>query len=77
VFVRAVTDTRLPVTIRKPGIQGVDARSLLEVMSADFHYGCEVELAIADVAASSPSSLQAAQEALHMLADLLESQAAG
>jgi phosphocarrier protein len=75
-FVRAVTDTGLPVTIRKEGIQGVDARSLLEVMTADFHHGCEVELSIADTATDAPSGLQTAQEALRMLAELLESQAA-
>ena len=75
-FVRAVTDTGLPVTIRKAGIQGVDARSLLEVMTADFHHGCEVELSIADSAADGPSGHQAAQDALIMLAQLLESQAA-
>jgi phosphocarrier protein len=76
VFVRAVTDTGLPVTIRKAGSQGVDARSLLEVMTADFHHGCEVELSVADAVANGPSSLEAAQEALHMLAELLESEAA-
>lgn len=75
-FVRAVTDTGLPVTIRKAGIQGVDARSLLEVMTADFHHGCEVELSIPDSAADGPSGHHAAQEALIMLAQLLESQAA-
>jgi len=31
VFVRAVTETGLPVTIRKDGIDAVDARSLLEL----------------------------------------------
>jgi phosphocarrier protein len=76
VFVRAVTDTGLPVTIAKAGSQGVDARSLLEVMTADFHHGCEVELSIADAAVAGPSSVQAAHEALLMLAELLESEAA-
>ncbi|MBT2531388.1 HPr family phosphocarrier protein [Arthrobacter sp. ISL-48] len=75
-FVRAVTDTGLPVIIRKAGIQGVDARSLLEVMTADFHHGCEVELSIADSATSGASNHQSAGEALRMLAELLESQAA-
>ena len=46
-FVRAVHDTGLPVTISKDGRPGVDARSLLEVMTEDFEYGCEVELAVA------------------------------
>ncbi len=76
VFVRAVTGTGLPVTIRKPGIERVDARSLLEVMTADFHCGCEVELAITDSTVDGPSGLRTAEEALHMLAELLESQRA-
>ncbi|WP_457962472.1 HPr family phosphocarrier protein [Arthrobacter sp. D1-29] len=76
VFVRAVTDTGLPVTISKAGIEGVDARSLLEVMTADFHYGCEVELSIMDSALEGPSGLQTAEDALRMLAELLESQGA-
>ena len=74
VFVRAVTDTGLPVTIRKAGIQGVDARSLLEVMTADFHHGCEVELSISDAAVDAPFSREAADAALQALAALLESQ---
>ncbi|MDI3211242.1 HPr family phosphocarrier protein [Arthrobacter sp. AL12] len=45
-FVRAVHETGLPVTISKDGRQGVDARSLLEVMTEDFHCGCVVELAV-------------------------------
>lgn len=73
-FVRAVTDTGFPVTIRKADSQGVDARSLLEVMTADFRHGCEVELSIKDAALRGPSSVLAAQEALSMLAGLLESQ---
>lgn len=76
VFVRAVTETGLPIRIRKEGIEGVDARSLLEVMTADFEYGCEVELSVPDSAAADPSSLQAAQAALQALAELLESQGA-
>lgn len=76
VFVRAVTETGLPVTIRKAGIPGVDARSLLEVMTADFPFGCEVELSVADSALSGPTRHRAAEEALVMLAQLLESQGA-
>jgi phosphocarrier protein len=76
VFVRAVTDTGLPVTIRKAGIQGVDARSLLEVMTADFPFGCEVELSVPDGALNGPDSHRAAEEALRALARLLESQGA-
>lgn len=75
-FVRAVTETGLPVTIRKAGIQGVDARSLLEVMTADFPFGCEVELSVAEGALSGPAGHRAAEEALRMLAELLESQGA-
>lgn len=76
VFVRAVTETGLPIRIRKEGLEGVDARSLLEVMTADFECGCEVELSVPDSAATDPSSLQAAQQALQALAELLESQGA-
>ena len=76
VFVRAVTDTGLPVTIRKAGIQGVDARSLLEVMTADFPFGCEVELSVSESALKGPSGRRAAEEALEMLAELLEAQGA-
>jgi phosphocarrier protein HPr len=75
-FVRAVTDTGFPVTIRKADLQAVDARSLLEVMTADFHHGCEVELAIKDAALQGLSSVEAAHEALTMLAALLETQGA-
>ncbi len=75
-FVRAVTATGLPVTIRKAGIQGVDARSLLEVMTADFPFGCEVELAVADSSLAGPAGQEQAVEALTMLAGLLESQGA-
>jgi phosphocarrier protein HPr len=76
VFVRAVTDTGLPVTIRKAGIRGVDARSLLEVMTADFHHGCEVELSISETAVDATHSLGVAEAALRALASLLESQGA-
>nr|WP_201762409.1 HPr family phosphocarrier protein [Pseudarthrobacter psychrotolerans] len=75
-FVRAVTETGLPVTIRKAGIQGVDARSLLEVMTADFPCGCEIELSIPESALSGPAGQRAAKTALLMLAQLLESQGA-
>ncbi|MCP9001351.1 HPr family phosphocarrier protein [Pseudarthrobacter sp. RMG13] len=73
-FVRAVTETGLPVIIRKAGIQGVDARSLLEVMIADFPFGCEVELSVPDGALSGPVSHRDAEAALRMLAGLLEAQ---
>ncbi|WP_426225973.1 HPr family phosphocarrier protein [Pseudarthrobacter sp. DSP2-3-2b1] len=76
VFVRAVTETGLPIRIRKAGIEGVDARSLLEVMTADFEFGCEVELSVPDNAVTDASSLQAAEVTLQSLAQLLESQGA-
>lgn len=74
-FVRAATETGLPVIIRRTGEQhGVDARSLLEVMSADFGYRCEVELVVDDEALSGPQARQEAADALDALIDLLESQ---
>lgn len=73
-FVRAVTETGLPVTIRKAGIGGVDARSLLEVMTADFPFGCDVELSVPDGALGGPVTHRDAEAALLMLAELLESQ---
>lgn len=77
VFVRAVTETGLPVTIRKAGIDAVDARSLLEVMTADFNCGCEVELGVTEAALPAGRSMVEAESALSGLAELLESQKAG
>ena len=77
VFVRAVTETGLPVTIAKEGVPRVDARSLLQVMSADFHQGCEVELCISDAALDGALARQEAAEALRVLGDLFEAQGAG
>ena len=74
VFVRAATATGLPVTIAKDGITGVDARSLLQVMAADFQHGCEVELGIAESILNDASSREKAEDALRALGDLLESQ---
>jgi phosphocarrier protein HPr len=71
-FVRAVTETGLPVTISKDGKPGVDARSLLEVMTEDFHCGCEVLLAVAQDALPGSYSLQDAERALDRLRALLE-----
>ncbi len=76
VFVRAVTATGLPVTISKDGRPGVDARSLLEVMTEDFECGCEVELAVAAEALPARCSLAEAENALAELRILLESAAA-
>lgn len=75
-FVRAVNDTGLPVTISKAGTAGVDATSLLQVMIADFPHGCEVELSIDDALLSGSMSLQEVQGALQRLRGLLESQGA-
>jgi phosphocarrier protein len=72
-FVRAVTETGLPVTISKDGKPGVDARSLLEVMTEDFAFGCEVELAVAADAIPAPCGLAEAEGALDRLRNLLES----
>lgn len=74
VFVRAVTETGLPVTISKAGTPDVDARSLLQVMAADFHQGCKVELGISDAALSGALGRQKAEDALRALGELLESQ---
>ncbi|WP_171027402.1 HPr family phosphocarrier protein [Pseudarthrobacter sp. NamE2] len=76
VFVRAVTATGLPVTIAKDGISGVDARSLLQVMTADFHHGCEVELAISENVLEDVVSREKASRVLQELGELLESQGA-
>lgn len=72
-FVRAVHETGLPVTISKDGRPGVDARSLLEVMTEDFHFGCTVELAVAAEAIPDRCSVQDVQDALDGLRVLLES----
>jgi phosphocarrier protein HPr len=75
-FVRAVTATGLPVSIRKTGIQGVDARSLLEVMTADFPFGCEVELSVPEGSLSGTTRPEEIENALELLAALLEAQGA-
>ncbi|MDQ0210760.1 phosphocarrier protein HPr [Arthrobacter sp. SRS-W-1-2016] len=72
VFVRAVTATGLPVTIRKPGQQAVDARSLLEVMTEDFGYGCEVVLAVEREALQAGRTLDEVNDALVALSAVLE-----
>ncbi|WP_309075983.1 HPr family phosphocarrier protein [Paenarthrobacter sp.] len=72
VFVRAVTETGLPVTIRKQDGPPVDARSLLEVMTEDFGHGCEVFLAVAPDALSDGQTLPEAERALIALSAVLE-----
>jgi phosphocarrier protein HPr len=73
VFVRAVTETGLPVTISKNGKPGVDARSLLEVMTEDFGCGCEVELSVAADAIPALYSVAEVEGALENLRLVLES----
>jgi phosphocarrier protein len=66
IFVKAVTETGLPVTIAKPGGQPVDARSILSVLGLDVRSGdqvilaCEREQAVEDLAALLASDLDAA-----------------
>ncbi|MCU6481552.1 phosphocarrier protein [Arthrobacter silviterrae] len=48
VFVRAVNKTGLPITLAKEGMAPIDGRSLLEVMTADFMCGSEVEISVRD-----------------------------
>jgi phosphocarrier protein len=72
-FVRAVHETGLPVTISKGGRQSVDARSLLEVMTEDFHCGCTVELAVDPAAVPDRYSPDDVEKALDGLRALLES----
>ncbi|MET3902725.1 phosphocarrier protein HPr [Paenarthrobacter sp. 4246] len=71
VFVRAVTDTGLPVTIRKQDGQPVDARSLLEVMTEDFGHGCEVLLEVAPDALMSGHTVPEVESALVALSAVL------
>ena len=73
-FVRGVIQTNMPVTIRKPGLRHVDARSLLDVMTEDFHHGCPVILSIADDTLGDDEARLAADEALTALSQLLSAQ---
>ena len=75
-FVRAVMDTGLPVVIAKDGSPGVDARSLLRVMAADFQHGCEVELTVSEKDLDGPGSAEKAAAALQSLGALLATQGA-
>ncbi|BCW36431.1 hypothetical protein StoSoilA2_24870 [Arthrobacter sp. StoSoilA2] len=72
VFVRAVTETGLPVTIRKQDGLPVDARSLLEVMTEDFGHGCEVLLEVAVEALQDDQTVSEADNALVGLSAVLE-----
>ena len=51
----------------------MDARSLLEVMTEDFHFGCVVELAVAPDAIPATYSPDDVEKALEGLSALLES----
>ncbi|MDO5864768.1 MULTISPECIES: HPr family phosphocarrier protein [Paenarthrobacter] len=72
VFVRAVNETGLPVTIRKPDGLPVDARSLLQVMTEDFAHGCQVVLEVDQDELSGDESSQELSEALERLSAVLE-----
>ena len=72
-FVRAVTQTGFAVTISRDGRPGVDARSLLEVMTEDFPCGCEVVLEVRADSLPAESSPTDAEHALAELCALLES----
>ncbi|MCX8453819.1 MULTISPECIES: HPr family phosphocarrier protein [Paenarthrobacter] len=72
VFVRAVNETGLPVTIRKPDGLPVDARSLLQVMTEDFAHGCQVVLEVDQDELSGHESSQDLSEALERLSAVLE-----
>lgn len=72
-FVRAVIGSGLPVMISKDGASGADARSLLQVMAADFQHGCEVRLDIDTGATPGPQCIQEAERVLASLAAILES----
>ncbi|MCZ2404310.1 HPr family phosphocarrier protein [Paenarthrobacter sp. Z7-10] len=65
-FVRAVTQTGMPVLLSKPGGPAVDARSLLEVMTADFNCGAEVILTV-DERGRDPHAVDAALDHLTAL----------
>lgn len=71
-FVRAVNDSGFPVTITRDGGPETDARSLLQVMAADFHHGCEVRLDISDDVPLPAGSHTSAEQVLAELAALLE-----
>jgi phosphocarrier protein len=69
-------DTGLPVVIAKEGSPGVDARSLLQVMAADFQHGCTVELTVSETALDGPGSVENAERLLQVLGHLLTAQGA-
>ncbi|PYI64923.1 HPr family phosphocarrier protein [Arthrobacter livingstonensis] len=70
VFVRAVNQTGLPITLAKDGLPPVDGRSLLEVMAADFLCGTEVEIAVGP----TPVDDHTVRAAVDHLAELLRTE---
>lgn len=72
-FVRAVNESGFPVIISKDGSSWADARSLLQVMAADFQHGCEVHLEIDSKAILQEQRTGDAEQILASLAALLES----
>lgn len=66
VFVRAVNRTGLPITLAKAGMDAVDGRSLLAVMSADFEHGMEIEIGVGPCDADA-GTIQAAVDELALL----------
>lgn len=67
VFVRAVNRTGLPITLAREGLAAVDGRSLLEVMSADFEHGAEIEIGVG----ACEADIQSVRVAVDELAALL------
>ncbi len=67
VFVRAVNQTGLPVTLTREGSDSIDGRSLLAVMSADFRHGMEVVIGVEPCDAD----VHAIRSAVDHLAELL------
>lgn len=63
-FVRAVNKTGLPIMLSRPGIPPVDARSLLAVMTADFHHGAEVEVTVAPDCGAPQNEVEAGVDGL-------------
>lgn len=64
-FVKAVNETGLPITVSRENHEPVDARSVLAVMAMGAEHGQEVTLRCEDV--------EGAEQALDALADLLAS----
>lgn len=73
VFVRAINLTGLPITLTREGTHAVDGRSLLEVMSADFQQGAEVEIGVGPCDADAATIEHAVDKLARLLStDLTE-----